>query len=270
MMNASRVHRDESVSRAEPLDERFLLCRVQRFADIRRADEENYVVTTQLVGSKSHWILRYIDVETVVGAELREPVVNHRNRRVAVPGRFGKHEHSVQNTFVARSRSKGLDFLTEERAGVFDDLHGHRLGVDVISLVPGTKIEDITAANLPEHATAKMFAPCPALIENQFIRLRHMKRLIVHLRFGQRELRGDAVRNGMFWQESPNGARLHGCATTWKHAGRPLNQHVPFAVIPPLDARIEPRLLAAAWHCVAAPLNKFRHSPGSLAYGQHF
>src|SRR5882762_3520212 len=101
----------------------------------------------------------------------------------------------------------------------------------MMDLVPRPKIKHVAMAEFPQHPATEMFPSGPAFVEDQFVGIGNMERLVIHLRLRQRELRRYPVGDRMFGEQRSNDAWLHRCATTRKHATRPFHQEMPFAVL---------------------------------------
>ena len=73
-----------------------------------------------------------------------------------------------------------MGLSAQPKAGILKYLNHFGLLVHRVGLVSGPEIKDFAFTDVPYHATAKLLAFGPCFLENDFIGLRDVKRLVVH------------------------------------------------------------------------------------------
>ena len=90
-----------------------------------------------------------------------------------------------------------LIVATEPANGILHDLSRDGFGVNGVGLMPRPEIKHFAIADLPNRAAAKEFTSVPTFFEYDLIRVRNVKRLIIHFRVLERELYRNVFGDGM-------------------------------------------------------------------------
>src|SRR5208337_4666849 len=91
----------------------------------------------------------------------------------------------------------------QESNRVGDDAQWDRLLVNWVGFVAGAEVENSSVAERPEGSAAEPLAAGPALLQEHFVRLGDVKRLVVHLRPGNLEEARHALDDRMIGVQDP-------------------------------------------------------------------